>query len=75
MATRTFALSPTFDTFARRALDPIQEVGRRLLDPDRWVYLSCCDWFPDGSSFPTNHAALLRTEPPSDCCSGPVKLD
>jgi hypothetical protein len=30
--------------------------------PERWVLLSTCDWYPDASGFPTNHARLL-TEP------------
>lgn len=28
--------------------------------PERWAHISCCDWYPDGFSFPSNHAALLR---------------
>lgn len=30
--------------------------------PERWALLSCCDWYPDGFSFPSNHAALLRED-------------
>jgi hypothetical protein len=29
---------------------------------ERWVLLSSCDWYPDGSSYPTNHAALLNAQ-------------
>lgn len=33
---------------------------------EHWVLLSCCDWYPDGSSYPTNHAAMLsRNQKPT----------
>ncbi len=75
MATRVLPLTTTVETIVSRALNPILDAGRRMLDPDRWVLLSCCDWYPDGSSFPTNHAALLRSEPSSESDSVPAKSD
>jgi hypothetical protein len=33
-----------------------------LTRPERWAIVSCCDWYPDPTHFPTDHAALLRAD-------------
>jgi len=37
-------------------------LGQKLSQPEHWALLSCCDWYPDGSSFPLTHFALIRTD-------------
>jgi hypothetical protein len=44
----------------------LRELWSQVVDafrhPDRWILLSSCDWYPDGTSYPTNHAALLSAD-------------
>lgn len=41
-----------------RARARLAALGAPLLAPDRWVLLSACDWYPDGTGYPANHAAI-----------------
>jgi hypothetical protein len=58
-----------FDTAANairtgrtRWIRALARLGQKLSQPDRWTPLSSCDWYPDASSFPSTHYALIRTD-------------
>jgi hypothetical protein len=51
-----------FAAIRQRVRSAVSAAIRAVRDPERWALLSCCDWYPDSSSFPSNHAALLRAD-------------
>ena len=40
----------------------LARLGQKMNQPEHWTLLSCCDWYPDGSSFPSTHFALIGTD-------------
>jgi hypothetical protein len=60
----TAAIAITRDTPSARlrqaASERLAALKWTLRSPERWVFLSACDWYPDDSGYPTNLAALAH---------------
>jgi hypothetical protein len=59
----TGSISSTHEfRFASGIRSRITHLFDAIKQPERWALLSSCDWYPDPSLYPSNHAALLMLD-------------